>query len=101
VAVSVLLDGQLWVDWIRFLSTTPEGGSVAQFQIPIPLLVRLPVAVILVAWGGLTDRRWTVPLAATLALPVLWVSGFAICAACVPLARGPVAGRLESPRDLE
>jgi hypothetical protein len=32
-------------------------------------------------WGALTDRRWTVPLAATLALPVLWVSGFAICAA--------------------
>ncbi len=31
--------------------------------------------------AGATDRRWTVPVAATLALPVLWVSGFAICAA--------------------
>ena len=40
-----------------------------------------------VVWGALTDRRWTVPLAATLALPVLWISGFAICAACLPLAR--------------
>jgi hypothetical protein len=89
VAVSLALDGPLWADWIAFLRSTPEGGSVAQFQIPVPLLIRLPVALLLVAWGGLTDRRWTVPLAATLALPVLWVSGFAICAAMVsaPLAR--------------
>ncbi len=91
VAVSLVLDGRLWLDWLGFLSSTPEGGSVAQFQIAIPLLVRLPFAVVLVAWGGLTDRRWTVPLAATLALPVLWVSGFAICAACLPLLRPPVA----------
>ncbi len=54
---------------------------VAQFNIPIPLWLRLPAAAALVVWGGLTDRRWTVAVAATLALPVLWVSGFAICAA--------------------
>ena len=39
------------------------------------------ILVLLVIWGARTDRRWTVPVAATLALPVLWVSGFAICAA--------------------
>ncbi len=88
VVISLLVDGALWADWIAFLRSTPEGGSVAQFQIPIPLLIRLPAALILVAWGGLTDRRWTVPLAATLALPVLWVSGFAICAA---LASAPLS----------
>ncbi len=81
VGVSVAIDARLWQEWIAFLSATPEGGGVAQFQIPIPLSIRLPAAAVLVAWGGLTDRRWTVPLAATLALPVLWVSGFAICAA--------------------
>lgn len=81
VAVSVVVHGRLWVDWLSFLGSTPEGGSVAQFQIPIPLWLRLPAAAVLVAWGGLTDRRWTVPVAATVALPVLWVSGFAICAA--------------------
>lgn len=89
VAVSMVLDWHLWEEWFQFLTTTPEGGSVAQFQIGIPLLIRLPIAIILVAWGGLTDRRWTVPLAATLALPVLWFSGFAICAACLPLLRRP------------
>ena len=81
VSVSLFVDGQLWIDWLSFIASTPEGGSVAQFQIPIPLWVRLPVAIVLVVWGGRTDRRWTVPVAATLALPVLWVSGFAICAA--------------------
>ncbi len=87
VGVSMVLDWHLWEEWFSFLTGTPEGGSVAQFQIAIPLLIRLPFAFVLVAWGALTDRRWTVPLAATLALPVLWVSGFAICAACLPLLR--------------
>jgi hypothetical protein len=94
VAVSVALEGQLWVDWLAFLGSTPEGGSVAQFQIPIPLWVRLPAAVVLVVWGALTDRRWTVVVAATLALPILWVSGLAICAA---LASTPL--RTERPAE--
>jgi glycosyl transferase family 87 len=93
VAVSIFLDAHLWEEWIGFLASTPEGGSVTQFQIAIPLVLRLPVALVLVAWGGLTDRRWTVPLAATLALPVLWVSGFAICAACLLLLPRPVVPR--------
>ena len=42
VAVSLVLDRQLWSEWISFLSATPEGGSVAQFQIPVPLWLRLP-----------------------------------------------------------
>jgi hypothetical protein len=87
VAVSLLYEPNVWREWIDFIASTPEGGSVAQFQIPIPLWIRLPAAVALVAWGALNDRRWTVPVAATLALPVLWVSGFAICAA---LASAPL-----------
>ena len=86
VVVSLLLDLQVWREWIAFLTSTPEGGSIAQFQIAIPLWIRLPAALVIVIWGARTDRRWTVPLAATVALPVLWVSGFAICTACLPLA---------------
>ena len=78
---SFLYAPNLWREWIDFIGSTPEGGSVAQFQIPIPLWLRLPAAFALVVWGALNDRRWTVPVAATFALPVLWVSGFAICAA--------------------
>lgn len=88
VAVSVLIDGRIWGEWLRFIVSTTEGQQVAQFEIGLPLFVRLPAAAALVAWGGLTDRRWTVPLAATLALPVLWLSGFAICAAILHEAIG-------------
>jgi hypothetical protein len=88
VAVSLLYEPNVWREWIDFIGSTPEGGSVAQFQIPIPLWLRLPAAFALVVWGALNDRRWTVPVAATFALPVLWVSGFAICAA---LASWPLA----------
>ena len=90
-AVSLAVDAPLWGEWIRLALAAESGEQVAQAQIPIPLLVRLPVAVLIVAWGGLTDRRWTVPVGVTLALPVLWPSGLAVLAACLPLSR--FAGR--------
>jgi hypothetical protein len=93
VAVSLVVDARLWQEWIGFIGSTPEGGSLAQFQIGVPLWIRLPAAAVLVAWGGVTDRRWTVPLAATLALPVLWLSGFAICSALARPWRRKVAAR--------
>jgi hypothetical protein len=97
VVASLIYEPNVWRDWLDFITSTPEGGSVAQFQIAIPLWLRLPAAVALVAWGALTDRRWTVPLAATVALPVLWVSGFAICAA---MASAPLqAGRRSTAGD--
>jgi hypothetical protein len=52
-----------------------------QFSLAIPLLPRLVAAGALVTWGARTDRTWTVPVAATLALPVLWPSGLAVLAA--------------------
>jgi hypothetical protein len=96
VALSLLYEPNVWREWIDFIGSTPEGGSVAQFQIPIPLWLRLPAALALVVWGALNDRRWTVPVAATFALPVLWVSGFAICAA---LASQPLDQRIEVESD--
>ena len=81
VAASIAVDGSLWPDWLGFLGRAGAGAVVGQFEIAVPLWVRLPAALVLVAWGGLTDRRWTVVVAATLGLPILWPSGFAICAA--------------------
>ena len=108
VVVSVALDPSLWTKWLGLLASTGDGGTVVQFQVAIPLWLRLPAAFALVAWGARTDRRWTVPIAATLALPILWVSGFAICAALVhselrvghPISRSagrPVGRRVGDP----
>ena len=67
---------------------------------------------LVVAWGaGLTGRAWTIPIAVTLALPILWLNGLAILVACLPLSRVRVgrgagaralgSGALESRRDRE
>lgn len=91
-AVSWVVDAAQWQAWLGLLGTASmPDGQVAQAQVPIPLWIRLPAAAAIVAWGGLTDRRWTVPVGVTLALPVLWPSGFAVLAACLPLATRPAA----------
>jgi len=88
-AVSVAIDGRLWLDWVsRSLVPTATGAPLNQFSVPIPLPARLVAAGALVIWGARTDRTWTVPAAATLALPVLWPSGFAVLAALWRLPRG-------------
>ncbi len=56
---------------------------------PIPLLVRLPVAIAIVVWGARTDRRWTVPVASMLALPALWYGGLSMLLAVIVLQREP------------
>jgi hypothetical protein len=93
VAVSLVLEGQLWLDWLAFIGSTPEGGSVAQFQIPIPLWIRLPAAIAIVVWGARTDRRWTVPVASMLALPALWYGGISMLLAVIPLLPKPQTPR--------
>jgi hypothetical protein len=86
VVVSFLVDGRLWIAWLNeSVLKTAEGAALNQFSIAIPLFIRLPVAATIVAWGALTDRRWTVPVAATLALPILWPSGLAVLAALWPI----------------
>jgi hypothetical protein len=88
VAVSLAIDGRLWESWLRdSIGATASGAALNQFSLPVPLWIRVPAALALVAWGGLTSRRWTVPVGATLALPVLWPSGFAVLAALWPLLR--------------
>jgi hypothetical protein len=89
VGVSILFFGiGLWQEWIRLLATSAESPRTYTYLgiTPPSLLVRLPLAVAVVAWGALTNRRWTVPVAAFLALPVIWPSGFALLAAVPPLA---------------
>jgi glycosyl transferase family 87 len=87
-AVSFLIapaDWWRWLDVLRHDATAPL--LTTGWYLPVPLLLRLPLATAIVAWGGLTDRRWTVPVAVALALPVLWLNGLAVLAALVPLLR--------------
>lgn len=91
VAVSLVVDFRLWQEWIDREVLVSLRQPPNQPQIEIPLLLRLPAAGLLVAWGGLTDRKWTVPLAAALAMPVLWIAAFSVLAALPALARPELA----------
>lgn len=79
-AVSFVLAPGAWLDWPQRLTTT----SPEIFPLP-PLWVRLAVATAIAAVGGILGARWTVPLAAVLAQPVFWFTGFAMLIAWIGL----------------
>jgi len=83
-AVSFVLAPGLWFEWIGVLTEAAKAPDWA-FVIHIPFPVRAVAAAALVSWGALTDRRWTVPVASMLALPILWVNGLAMLVAVLPL----------------
>ncbi|MCI0346026.1 MAG: DUF2029 domain-containing protein [Chloroflexi bacterium] len=87
VAVSFAVDQRLWIAWLQEGIVPVLGRDIGQPAIPIPLWLRLPAAAALVIWGARTDRRWTVPAATALALPVLWFAGLSILAAIWTLDR--------------
>ena len=94
VAVSFVLVPDQWRTWVDVVvRNAGKGGTWA--SVPIPLWVRLPIAMAVVVWGARTDRRWTVPVASMLALPALWYGGISMLLAVIPLLPGakPAASR--------
>jgi len=92
--VSYVVDRPLWDGWWASVTTTAGGAPLNQFSLPIPLPIRLALAGLVVTWGARTDRPWTVPVAATLGLPVLWPSGLALLAAVWPIVQRRPALRI-------
>ena len=80
--ISFLVAPHLWNDWIETLKAT-YAQSVPQ---PLPLGVipipgRLVIAAGIVMYGARTDRRWLVPIAAVIAIPVMYVNSLTILVA--------------------
>jgi hypothetical protein len=85
-AASFALMPDAWHTWIQVLrDNAGKGGTGTWAAVPVPFFVRLPFAVVLVVWGARTNRRWTVPVSAMLALPALWYGGLSIMVATLPL----------------
>jgi Glycosyltransferase family 87 len=88
VVVSVVLQGvDLWRAWIDHLivrSGRPEAGGAL---IDISLWLRLPIALAVMVWATLTSRRWAVPIAVALAMPLLWFHALSVLVAIQPLWR--------------
>jgi hypothetical protein len=80
--VSFVAAPSVWADWLRLLRS--DGGQQSG-----PLLIRLAIATCVAVWGAATNRKWTIPLAAMLALPVIWSDSFSMLLGCVALSREP------------
>jgi hypothetical protein len=83
---SFLIAPGLWSEWIHFVSQD-LGGTTSQSSVPVPLWLRLIIAAAIVIWGARTNRQWTVAVAASIALPVLWLAGFCVLLGAVPALR--------------
>jgi hypothetical protein len=82
VVVSFAIAPGLWLDWASVL--TKNGGTTVSLPtLPGPLWLRVLAGAAIVAWGARTDRRWTVPVGAAIAVPVGWFTFTAIIAVAV------------------
>jgi hypothetical protein len=86
VAVGFVLAPTAWLEWVRSLQQTEP--SIGPNVIAIPLAPRLVAAALLVTWGARTNRRWTVVVAAALAVPTLWSHSLSMLVGIVALRRG-------------
>jgi hypothetical protein len=66
---TMMVAPDLWVAWIDRLVAS-SGSSTA--SLAVPLIVRLPLAIALTYFGARRNQRWVMPVAALLALPVIW-----------------------------
>jgi hypothetical protein len=94
-AVSWVVAPAAWADWLEVLAARAAKKDGTWAALPVPLWLRLPLAVALVAWGARTERRWAVPVASMVALPALWFGGASMLLAVVALARDRERWRAE------
>jgi hypothetical protein len=87
-AVSFIADPQSWYDWIDLLRRS-AGSPAISLSALTPLWLRLIIAAVIVVIGARRKAKWTVPIAAMLALPVIWPASLALLVAMIPLADKP------------
>lgn len=100
--VSLVMRPDLWQAWLRHVLTSNEIAEPAPNAIHVSTFLRVAVGALIVAWGARTNRRWTVALGSTLALPILWIHGLAMLVAMTPQNRpGFRDGRIRPPARLQ
>jgi len=95
IAVTATFLPGLWGDWFGLLSSS-TGSSTVPGSVPIPLVLRLPVAVTVIAFAAMKGQRWLLPVGVLLAMPVIWWGSLAILIACVALKRDEIEERIET-----
>jgi hypothetical protein len=90
IALSFALAPGLWWEYLTHISSE---ANHAPNLIPIPLALRLPFAAAIAVLAARLDRPWLLAPAIVLALPLLWIHGFAALVAITPLVRMERAAR--------
>jgi hypothetical protein len=85
--VSYLVAPTLWRQYVATMIDNLAYDPGHPYPVPIPLAVRLAMSTAILWWGARSDRRWTVPVAATLSLPIIWIHGLTMLIAAIPLWR--------------
>lgn len=91
-AVSFAIAPEAWIDWFRMLAVTRELGGQG-VVLPFPLAPRVFAAAVLVIWGARRNHRWTVPVAAFVALPAPWETALPMLVAVFPLLGSGIVAR--------
>jgi hypothetical protein len=85
VLLSTIAAPAAWREWFAVLAQN-AGSPVTSGSLPVPPLIRFPIAIALIVWGARTDRRWVLPVAALLSLPVIWYGSLSLLVATIPLS---------------
>jgi len=93
-AAAAVVAPNYWREWIDSLFSNLNEPQY--FSVPPPAPIRLPLAALLVIWGARTGRPWTVALAATLGLPIIWPHGLTVALAAIPFLRRGDRAALQS-----
>jgi len=102
-AVSFAIAPSAWFEWVKFLTSSNATGpqvNVGFEAITPPLWLRIVAAAGLIVWGARTDRRWVVPVATAISMPVIWIITPAILVAIPRLRRKVVPAALEADGDV-
>jgi Glycosyltransferase family 87 len=85
MGVSFLIDPAGWVGWAAMLLRAEFPANRQLVYLDVPLTIRMPIALALLVWGARSNRTWTIPVAMTLAMPIVWANSVTILVALVPL----------------
>ena len=85
MAVSFVLDQGGWASWAAMLLRAEFPHDPQLVYLDVPLTIRLPIALAVIVWGARTNRTWTIPVAMTLAMPIIWANSVTILVALIPL----------------
>jgi hypothetical protein len=76
-AASFIAAPALWGDWLSIVFSESPSGLYAT-ALPVPLFIRLPIAIAIVWLAARSGRAWLVPVACMVALPVIWFNGLSM-----------------------